>query len=550
MNSGFSFYISSLGKEVSAFIEMGTDYFQVENEEVLVVFYGILLNKKKLLQDFALASIETLVLERYRKEKENIINLFEGEFRGFIFDKKKQKYFVFTNRTATQKVFYGKFEDQLFIDTSLVRLVQNLKKKKVLPSPNIDGIYQLLCFGGLLENATQISGVYKLLDGHFLEVNCAECALQPTKYADVMGIPYFAKSKEKAFSEMNDLFSEAVKMEYEKDAELGKNSLALLSGGLDSRVALMYALKQNFLPENIFCFSQSGYFDESISRKIAEDYSLHYEFIPLDGGSFLKKIDQLTTIAEGAVFFTGGIHVQHAIDKMRYENFGVFHSGQIGDGVLGGFNPEPRPQKPGTFKIVNNPAFLSKVQTDLQIAGQKYERQEDFLLRNLVFNQTVLGAQVLQQKAYQTSPFMNRDFLTLALSLPEAWKWKHHFYIEWINKYCAEATKYRWERTLMKPNATWKTNFGDQVVKRTFKILNDKILKTPAAASMYPYQYYYNTSSALQNFYQQYYLENIWRLEAYPELQHDIEILFSEQNFFRKAQAVNILAIFKLFFAP
>ena len=129
MNSGFSIYIAPSHREISAFPEMGTDYFKVENTEVEIVFYGILLNKSRLLKEYALSSLETLILERYRNQKEKIIRLFEGEFCGYIFDKKEEKFYVFTNITATQRVFYGKFEDQIFIDTSLLRLSKNLKAK-------------------------------------------------------------------------------------------------------------------------------------------------------------------------------------------------------------------------------------------------------------------------------------------------------------------------------------------------------------------------------------------------------------------------------------
>ena len=131
------------------------------------------------------------------------------------------------------------------------------------------------------------------------------------------------------------------------------------------------------------------------------------------------------------------------------------------------------------------------------------------MLRNVAYNRTVLGAHVFQQKRYQTPPFMTKDFLRLAISLPEEWKFNHRFYLDWVREHCPEATKYRWERTLMKPNAHWKTNFGDQVLKRGFKILNNKILKTPQNSSMYPYQFYFDQDAEIQWFYQKYF-DDLW----------------------------------------
>ena len=45
--------------------------------------------------------------------------------------------------------------------------------------------------------------------------------------------------------------------------------------------------------------------------------------------------------------------------------------------------------------------------------------------------------------------------------------------------------------------------------------------------------------------YQNYFEENIHRLENYPELLTDVKELFSAQDFHLKSKAVNILAIFK-----
>ena len=100
----------------------------------------------------------------------------------------------------------------------------------------------------------------------------------------------------------------------------------------------------------------------------------------------------------------------------------------------------------------------------------------------------------------------------------------------------------------MKPNANWKTSFGDQFLKRGFKILNEKILKTPQKSSMYPYQFYYDQSTEIQKYYQLYFDENFYRIENYPELSKDVLELFESADFSVKTQAINILSIFKLYF--
>lgn len=550
MKKGFSIQIKSSENIVKPYLRNTYDDFYLQTEKFDFLFEGVLLNKKKLLNEFALKDFETFLKEKYLQEKEQIINLFEGEYRGFIFDKAQKKLFIFTNVTSTQRVFYGKIDETIFIDTSLIRLNETLKDSGIISKPDEESLYQLLCFGNMPENKTPILNIKKILDGSYLEIDLNTLSFEEKHYFLLSETPKTTLNKEKAIDRIHEIFSESVILEYEKDSELNKNHLAFLSGGLDSRVAMMYALKNNLKPDNVLCFSHSNYLDHTISEKIAENYNLHYEFIPLDGGDFLKKIDKLTEISEGMVFYTGGIHVQHALENMLYENFALFHGGAIGDGVLGGFNSVPDRKKPSYFKFVGNTTFLPKVKNSLDHILKSYETEELFLLRNVAFNRTILGAHVLEEKAYQTSPFMTKDFLKLAISLPEEWKFNHRFYIEWINKHCKEATKYRWERTMLKPDSTWKTTFGDKVLKRSFNILNNRILKTSNLASMYPYEYYFKKSLNLQKVYQDYFNENIGRIDAYPELKNDIVILFSAPNFHNKCQAINILAIFKLFFKP
>ena len=58
----------------------------------------------------------------------------------------------------------------------------------------------------------------------------------------------------------------------------------------------------------------------------------------------------MVSISEGMVLYTGSIHVDFAMQQFYQEQFGLIHSGQIGDGVLGGFNMIPDVQNLPTRK--------------------------------------------------------------------------------------------------------------------------------------------------------------------------------------------------------
>ncbi len=548
MRKGFQICISEQSVDDKTFFDEDYDSFIIDNNRFKIVIEGVILNKKKLLKSSLYSSFSEYFISQYEAMNILSINELDGEFRGFIIDKVNTKVYIFTNPTSTQRVFYTKQNNGIYVDSHLVRLSETLNNASISLAPDINNIYKLLTFGNMLENQTPSENVFKIQDGHYIEIDIETQKLTEKKYFDLNHVEYYKKSKKNAVQDLNEIFSENILQEYEKDIELKSKHFTLLSGGLDSRMALMYAENLGLKPDEIFCFSQSGYLDETISRKITKDYNIPYIFRSLDGGSYLKYIDKLTELSEGCGLFTGGIHVQYAFENLQDKNFKIVHSGAIGDGILGGFNTVPYRKKPGEFKIVVNSKFLPKVKSDFDKILSQYESEELFYLRNVAYNRTVLGAQVIQQYGYQTSPFMSKTLLEFAVSLPEKWKISQKLYLEWLNQCMPNAAKYVWEKTGMKPNAHWKNTVGTKLKKRITKIWNTKITNQKHKTSMYPYEFYFYNSKDIQNYYDNYFKDNIWRLEHYPELKSDVEFLFTQKDFFQKSQAVNVLAIFKLFF--
>ena len=170
MRRGFSIKISDQTIDIKSSFSGEYDDFYLKTEYFDFLLEGVLLNKKKLLTQYALKDFETLVRELYAQKKQDLIKEFEGEIRGFIFDKNQKKLYVFTNITSTQRIFYSQFKNEIFIDTSLVRLNKTLLSSGITTTPNLESIYQLLCFSNLPERKTPIENIAKLLDGHYLEV--------------------------------------------------------------------------------------------------------------------------------------------------------------------------------------------------------------------------------------------------------------------------------------------------------------------------------------------------------------------------------------------
>ena len=63
MKKGFSIIISRSDTEISSFIAEEYDSSYIKNQRFEFLFEGVLLNKNKLLQEFALKDFETLIQE-------------------------------------------------------------------------------------------------------------------------------------------------------------------------------------------------------------------------------------------------------------------------------------------------------------------------------------------------------------------------------------------------------------------------------------------------------------------------------------------------------
>lgn len=548
MMPGFSLHVHQNRVESEIYFSEQYDNIHFKTEHFEFALEGLILNKKKLLQEFAVSDFKNFISERFHFRGIQFIDEFEGEFRGFIHDFQKNRVFVFTNPTATQRVFYTKNEKGIFIDSSLVRLNKTVKTSGISTKPDMESLYQLLTFGNTLEGDTPIFNVKKLLDGHFLDVEINNLIIIEKQYCNLYVPTGTLNNKGKAIKEIDFLFKEAVKLEYEKDIEIGTKHFSLLSGGLDSRVAILYANKMQMKPDEVFCFSQSNYLDETVSRKIAKDYEIPYSFVPLDKGKFLKNIDRMTEISEGTSNCFGAIHMDFAFQNYAGSSFSIVHTGQVGGGVLGTFIAAEKDIKPRLSRMTANNRFLSKIESTTLSYFKNFDVEEHFLLRNIGFNKLVIGHQTINQYAHKTAPFMETNFLKFVFSLPANWKYKNKFYLDWIKEYCGEATKYTWERTRLKPDAKWKTLVGDKFVKRYYNIFYNRLLGKEYLVSMYPYQYYYDSSKEIQDYYQIYFNENFERISDYPELSNDVKTLFQSDKFTDKSLAVNVLSIFKLFF--
>lgn len=516
------------------FKKFSDDKIFSENEHFILGIDGVVLNLKQLKNDYSISDYFNLIVHLWEKSSENFPNLIKGEFSGFIFNKKDETLYVFCNQTASKKVFYRKFSESLIISPSIKYITRYSKSNESSSNLNISAAYELLTFGGMFENQTLINDVFRLQAAEYLKVDAKEISIN--RYYDFNTIEPVANSKKTIFQELSKSFEEAVKLQYEKDLEYDFGHIATLSGGLDSRLNVMLSNELKY-KNDVFCFSQSNYSDAKISKKIAKDLNLPYTFIPLDEGDYLKDISENNEIYNGLIFYLSSAHFNNALKQIDLNAYGLIHTGQIGDGVLGGLISSLK--KGNYFSKKISSRLLHKVKRN-QRFEDGYRSEEIYQLYNRVFNITHSGSFIAEHhNTYLVSPFMDIPFIETCFSIEPKLRYKQKIYVEWLNHKYPKVAQYTWERIGFKPNKIYKiylSRYTNKLKKEFYSLIQrgDKL-------SMNPIDYWFKHNHGVQNFYEKRFNETIHLIEDNVILSNDVKEMYKSGSAVEKSMILTLL---------
>ncbi|MEN8126121.1 MAG: asparagine synthase-related protein [Bacteroidota bacterium] len=526
--SGVNYYFG-----YHSFRKFHNDKIFEEDNELIIGIDGVVLNLSSLKNKHAISDQFQLMKHLYYKRKENFASDFKGEFTGFIFEKKSAFLLFFNNKTATKQCFYSQVESTFIITPSIKNIIDLKNSFNYNSSLDFSACYNMLTFGGMIEDQTLIKGVRKLNAGDYLKLEDEKFSLN--KYFDFNNIEYSISDKKQAIEQLDKTFESAVELEYQKDQEYNYRHIATLSGGLDSRFNVMLASRLGYNNET-FCFSQSNYLDEKIAKQISDDLYLNFQFIPLDKGEYLQDLAENVELNNGLQFYLSAAHFNFALKKINLKDFGLVHTGLAGDGILGGFLSKG--DHPDFYSNKISYKLVDKLENKLSIE-RKYKNEEVFKLYQRVFNVTNFGAYVVEpHQSYLVSPFLDEDVLITALSIDPKLK-KKQVYLDWLIKKHPYTTKYKWEKTGFKPNAKYKTELSRYTNKIKKEFWN--LTKQQQKLSMTPEDFWLKSNVENQNFYNNTFHQKIDRIRTNQELFKDLKFVFYQGNINEKAAVLTIL---------
>ncbi|WP_413537193.1 hypothetical protein [Carnobacterium divergens] len=532
----------SLGRAVLKKYENDKVFF--ENEDYIVISDGILLNSDELKKKYQKETIAETLIEMFKKIGELFFKDIRGSYSCSIYDKKQDQLFIYTDQLADKKIFYSNFENQFIFSSKMKDLVvnENLRTSEI----DNESCITLMTLGFMLDDRTLVKNVKKLEAGSYIKIEENEISIK--SYFKFNNDEIYTESIETIISRMDELFRKAVKLQFDKDIEYHYKHIASLSGGLDSRMVNIVANDLGYEDILNYTFSQTGYMDATIAMDIASDLNHEFIFKSLDDANFLFEIDSVAKISFGSSIFYGIAHSYNCMEKLNLNNYGMVHTGQLGDVVIGSFNKNR--VKELDFK---NYAYSKRHTKKLdEIKIREYENDELFKLYNRGINFALNGNLAFQEFTESASPFCNVDFMQYCLNIPVELRKNHSLYYKWIMEKYPNAAKYKYESINAKittPKIVIKSkNFTLKVVNKIFKILKlPNLYGYNSKNGMNPFDYWYHHNIKLNNFINSYYEKNKSLLETLDNEVSDMAVdLFENGIMVEKLQVLTLLSTLKL----
>lgn len=545
--------LTNIEKQSNYFLKYNTsanfkhDKVNYQDDCHFLILDGMVLNKKKLLEDDAQSNWPQYLIREYQKRGNHFFDVMRGSFYGFLYDKQKNKWVIFSDHISSKPLYFAEYKNHICFANNYVELVNYLKQKNRKVTLNEQAAYLLLTYGYVFEDITITNEIKRLMVGYSAVIDNGK--LRVEKFYTLKNNPTEI-SEEDAIEEIDKKFKKVVQRAFEKDREYGYKHVATLSGGLDSRMTVWVAHKLGFTNQLNITFSQSDYLDESVAKQIAADLKHEWLFKALDNGNFLKNIDETTKLTGGNVLYYGLAHQMSLYQYINFNDLGILHSGQLGDVVLSTFYSSLNPNKQYKF---GDGAYSSELLS--AVSGIKfkedYPNEEIFKMYIRGFYGANQGLLCGMKYSETFSPFYDVDFMQFALSIPLKLRFNHHLYKKWIIKKYPEAAKYIWEKEKVPVNYHfWIYIMGRQI---PLKQIPHKILSRfgyrkygiNSKNHMNPLEYWYQTNSQLKNYMDCYYRENIHMLDTWPQLKAHCERLYLKTKGSEKIQVLSLLGCAK-----
>ena len=527
-----------------------------DDEKYFFLLEGVILNDDELYMRYSVNDeLKSLLPYLYETEGETFWNVLRGSFSGVFYDKKNDILLVYTDHIGSKFVFYASINNTCYFSSDLKILIDTLSKSTHLQY-SIQFAYSMLTFGYSPNYQTIIDRIQRLPAGHYIKMQDGKMTVN--KYHQFTNLPS-KTSLDENVEQLDVLFRQALTRILRKNEQYGYDNYMPLSAGLDSRIVTCVGNQLAKNPIYSITYSQTGYYDETIPKEISKYLGTKMIFTALDGGEYLKKIDESVSRTCGLIHYSGPAQVMEGVKKIDLENVGVIATGMHGGDVVGtSFTKKSYSQKPFWGFEAYSLKLLPSLKKHLSPQFYDiYSNQEIYSLYVRGFSCANLGSPIIFQDFTESySPFCDVDFLEFAYSIDVKQRWDHVLYDAWILKKYPEMAKWKHNGTREIGEKEYPISVFSRripmksLLKRTLMFILKKTRTynfelITNGTSMNPIDSWLRDNDSLQNYFDNYLKNNEWLLQIDKQLQADAKYLYKNGTGMEKMQVLTLLATMK-----
>ena len=516
------------------------DSFVELTDKSLYLFEGVVLNDNELINRYAVSDVNALLKKALRDDSMQISRELHGQFCGLYIDIEHKLIRAFTNQINSSRVFYYNQDEIFIVSTSIKQIIRLLKANNIRTSIDELGAMMMLTYGYMLADYTTISEIRHLQAGECITQQAGLVNLEA--YHKLNNEPKY-NDLNKAIPIMHELFSRSVKMSFDKDLAHGRKHLAFLSGGLDSRQVVMTAQQLGYRDVACLNFSEPGYMDELIARKIAKLLDYRLLFYSLQNGSYLMNLDDSLIYNEGQILLHGAAHLYAAISSIELSSFGLFHSGQLGDAVLGSFLKSGSQSKVDLAQGTYSKKVFDSLYPHIKHLESNYENNELYLHYNRGFNGAINGDYACAEFSYSISPFTHPEFFQFCLNISPNLRSHNLLYNAWMKTYNQLGARIKWEKTGLNLYASKHQIQINRIIRAVDRRLRKLVFSKRDLTGMNPFDKWWLENPALRDKFDKITsLKAELRSQLSSEIWGDIETMSQSNAASEKLQAYSLIA--------
>ncbi len=505
---------------------------------------GVILNLAELKSKYCVKDIKNIIATM-ETTNETFFSEFRGPFCGLQFNRNTNKLVAYSNQTGDAPLFYYFKDGGLIVSNDFNLIVNTLKAYDAKYNLDETAALYIMSFGYMIDDSTFVKEIKRLEPGKFLLLDKEGFSIKSYFSLSFKAID---TTLDDAIEKVDSAFRLAVKRCFDKDIEYGcHNHLVDASGGLDSRMVNWVACDMGYKKLFNISYSQSNTNEQKFASAVATELGNTFIHEQLDDASFVYDLDEIVGMEYGlAPYFaiTGG---KRLLSSLNMDCFGLEHTGQGGDAILGTFTLKDFPVKT-RYKRYSD---LLDVEVPDAVA-LRYQNLEEFLVNT----RTVLGMfathLIRRHYVYAVSPFLDVEFLSLCMSIPLELKRKHKLYWAWIDKKYPEVGKIK--STTERPKGKIE-DFSLRAVRKLSRETTKVLFTIGLSKSkeqmkgMNPFQYWFDTNPKISEFINSYYNANKHLLCTCSEtMQGEVEKMMESSNVQDKLLVLTVLATIRRYF--